>query len=298
MSQFFECPPEANEHFPAHGWMANVDGARVLRLPVLRLFQHGEPGHRYFLENKLGGVWLQSRSPERTLRQLSVCFRDLHHELREILPLTIKKDKTSHELTRWLEGIERTEVLLIAAFHLLRRLPDDLVDASRPCLFEHWQSAPRQLKSAVSAANDNKLQMHKPRCDLGILSDALLNHTAWFDRLRNTDGVRDVLTHKPHILQIGAQGSQDPDGAPVNWRMTATLTQGLPGKDWRHMDLFPLLLECIDGACDFMKLFCQSVGLGGCYQRGDCLFLTGSDNDSVGFWPPIFGQREGFPIMD
>jgi hypothetical protein len=123
---------------------------------VQRLYQHGEPTRKYFVNNKIGGVWLQMHSPTRTLRHLSVCLRDLHREVREILPLhenwfdapvSTTRDKM---LTRQSEGLERLAILLIAAFALLRRLADELIDASRPFLFEHWHSAPKTMKKAKS----------------------------------------------------------------------------------------------------------------------------------------------------
>lgn len=180
----------------------------------------------------------------------------------------------------------------------MRRLADELIDTSRPLLFENWKSAPRKLKIAVKWTNGNGFDRLKPRCDKEILSKALLHNTLWFDRLRENDGVRDVLTHQPHILQIGPQGTAKSRGMPINWRITATLTQGMPGDNFRHRQLLPILLDCIDGACNFMKLLCQSVGLGDGYQPGDSRFLIGYVNDGVGFWPPISGQRDSFPIMD
>ena len=295
MPRYSDLPPEANEFFPANGWIVGATGVRLLRLPIIRLYQIGEPTHRYFIDNRIGGVWLQERSPYRTLRQLAVCLRDLHREHRELLPLVEPHGRT--DPTRYREAMERCEVLLIAAFILLRRLADELVDASRPFLFEHWHSAPQKMKSAVPWARDNRLRELNPICDLDVLTEALLNHTAWFDRLRNVDGIRDILTHKPHILQVGAQGSRRPDEASTNWRVTAHLTQMEKGGNLKTTDLFPALLECIDHACVFMQHLCASVKLGGGYRQGDYLMLTGSDNDIVGCWPQVGGSREEFPLM-
>lgn len=236
---------------------------------------------------------------------MAVCLRDLHREIREIAPLAdsfrdngIDKNKKNQNLTRHMEGLERSEVLLIAAFVLLRRLADELINSSRPFLFEHWKSAPREMKRAVLSARDDKLKHLNPICDLDVLTEALLKHTSWLDRLRDVEGIRDILAHRPHILQVSAHGSGKPDEASINWRITAHLHQGTPGNDFRHIDLFSALIECIDDACIFMEHLCISVGLGDGYQQGDYLMLTGQDNDIVGFWPPVQGTRTEFPLMD
>ena len=52
------------------------------------------------------------------------------------------------------------------------------------------------------------------------------------------------------------------------------------------IELFDVLRDCLSGACEFMEQLCRSVGMAGGYRTGDYLFLTGEDNDIVGFWPP------------
>lgn len=299
--QYTEITPEAQHHFPSHGWITGCTGVRHLRLPVLRLYQHGQPSYERFVENNLGGMWLQCRSPYRTLRQLAVGLRDLHAEIRVMLPI-IQEDwnwrepsrERDNAYTRLHEGYERTEISLIAAFVLLRRLADELIDASRPFLFKDWHSAPRQLAVAVSKARDGTLAKAKPICDFDILTDALQNHTSWLDRLREK-GIRDILIHKEHILQVGARGTKQPNEVDINWRISASLVQGRPGA-LHIIDLFPALVDCIAGACRFMdRLYCSVSPTDG-YQKGDVLFLTGSDNDIVGFWPPILETRTEFPL--
>jgi len=295
---------ESQNHFPSHGWITGCTGIRHLRLPILRLYQFGQPTYERFVENNLGGMWLQCRSPNRTLRQLAVGLRDLHTEIREILPIvqeewlqreaSVERDNA---LTRLHEGYERIEISLIAAFVLLRRLADELIDASRPFLLKHWQSAPRKLAAAVSKARDSTLVDAIPICDFEILIDALQNHTSWLDRLREDKGIRDILIHKEHILQVGARGSKQLDEIDFNWRISASLVQGKPGA-LHIIDLFPALLDCIAGACGFMDRLYSSVSPVDSYQQGDVLFLTGSDNDIVGFWPPIDEIQTEFPLTD
>lgn len=302
--QYHDLTQEAQNHFPSHGWVTGCTGFKHLRLPILRLYQYGQPTYERFIENNLDGMWLQCRSPYRTLRQLAIALRDLHAEIREILPI-VQEDwngrepssERDHALTRVHEGYERIEISMIAAFVLLRRLADELIDTSRPFLFKHWQSAPRKLAVAVSKARDGTLIGVNPICNLEIFTDALLNNTAWLDRLRENKGIRDIIIHKEHILQVSAQGSKSPEDVNFNWRISASLVQGSPGA-LHTVDLFPALVDCITGACGFMDRLYRSVSPTDCYQRGDVLFLTGSSNDIVGFWPPIFETRTEFPLTD
>jgi hypothetical protein len=267
----------------------------------MRLFESGSPTHDIFIENNIAGAWLQSRSPTRTLRQLGVCLRDFHREVREILPIQeIWHDPACDEknrlLTRQREGLERIEILLIAAFTLLRRLADEMINASRPFLFEHWQSAPGLMKVAISRAREGKLRSCGPICDIDILEGALHNRTAWFERLRQEDGLRDILIHKPHILQVSFQGTQTDES--IDWRLTAHVVRGVPGQGSgiTFVDLIPELLECICGACKFMEDLVRVVGVLHEYNDGDVLFLSGFDNDIIGCWPGIFGGPVCFPI--
>jgi len=301
--QFIKLTPEAEQHFPSHGWITGCTGVKHLRLPVLRLYQPGQPTYKFFVENNLAGTWLQSRSPRRTLRQLAVGLRDLHAEILLMLPMvqedwmardpSSERDKT---LTRLHEGYERTEISLIAVFVLLRRLADELIDASRPLLFECWQSAPRKLTTAVLKARDGTLAESKLICNPDILTDALLNQTSWLDQLRKDEGIRDILIHKDHILRVSPRGSKGPDAAEFNWEITAHLIRVRQAGEMQVLNLFPALVDCIAGACKFMDCLFRCVGSPDGYQQGDVLFLTGSDNNIVGFWPPILETRVEFPM--
>jgi hypothetical protein len=304
MAAFYDLKPEGNRFFPRHGWIAGLTGVRMVRLPVMRLYQWGGHTHEFFLKNEVAGIWLQSKSPYRTLRQMAICFRELHQEIRDIEPLhkfRMGGEKGDKErdlaLTRLTEGEERTEVLLISAFILLRRLADELINASRPFLFEHWKSAPREMKTAVSFARDGKLKQLHPICVFDVLAEALITHTAWLDRLRDVNGIRDILVHKPHILQVSAFGTQNADESSIKWRSTANLTTVSNLGEITTQNLFDCLFECLDGACKFMELLCVSVGLDDGYQRGDWIMLSGKDNDTVAFWPPIEGSRTEFPLL-
>ena len=161
----------AKDRFPAHGWMESRFARKQLRLPVLRLYQHGSPHFKRYLDQQIAGVWLQHHAPYGSLRQLAVTLRDLHAEVRAMIPRLHSEwpnrppsDERDQALTNLHEGTERSEILLIAAFVLLRRLADQLIDATRPLLFRDWQSAPRQLKTAISAARADSLR--KPRAHM------------------------------------------------------------------------------------------------------------------------------------
>lgn len=298
--------PEAEQHFPSHGWITGHTGIKHLRLPIMRLYQWGQPTYDRIEERGQGGFWLQSRSPSRTLRQLAVGLRDLHAEIRKILPIA-EEDWYEHKpsdgrddaLTQLKEGYERIEISLIATFILLRRLADDLIFTSRPFLFENLKSAPWNLKDAIKMFRDDKLDGVKPICNIDMLSDTLQNYTAWHDQLRKKDGIRDILVHNAHILQVNAQATQDPGEVEKNWKITALLLchkQEIPG-GLRVIDLFTSLMDCIAGACRFMdRLYCCVSPLDS-YQYRDILFLTGSDNDIVAFWPSITGTKTEFPLM-
>ncbi len=177
----------------------------------------------------------------------------------------------------------------MAAFALLRRLADDLVFALRPALFACHESAPRKLATLVNRQNAHGLDDLRPICDLDVLNQALRDHTSWLFKLRGEkkDGIRDVLIHYPHTLMIIT--SHTGKGAS---RIRVQLTDD---RDRRY-DLLPILVECMDGLCSLMTLLCEAIGVLRGYTAWDHVVLSGLDNDVVGFWPPIFGERPSLPM--
>ena len=300
----FHLPPEAIDIIPAHGWLRSVTGLRHLRLPIMQMFQPTGPTFIHFQQAGLAGQWLQFRSPYRTLRQLAVALRDLHLEVRLLLPLVEGEwsdrepsSERNDTLTRLREGFERIEISLIAIFVLLRRLADELIDASRPVLFEHWQSAPRQLKTLMLCGQNGGLARFRPRYDVGVLTDALQTQLAWFSQLRQDDGIRDILVHKDHLLQVGSAGHKTPTDEAFVWRINAALIRS-KRNGITVIQLFPSLMDCMRGACRFMDKLHLCAIQSGRYGTGDVLPLTGSDNDIVGFWPSILESPQEFPLMD
>jgi len=232
MTNFFALQQATQELFPRHGWTENTQGIRQLRLPLLRLYQPTLPQHEVYAREGLAGTWLQVRSPYQSLRQLAVALRDLHQVIDSLHEIAkgnwIEKDPSSERddaLTRQREGVERSEVLLIAAFVLLRRLADQFMDATRPLLFESWKSAPRALKTAIASARSGSLANLKPRCDLDLLVAILLHDVQWFEDLRQEDGIRDILVHKEHLLQVGTPGSRSEGDEGWTWSVTVHLVR-------------------------------------------------------------------------
>src|SRR5262245_21597012 len=138
-----------------------------------------------------------------------------------------------------------------------------------------WQSAPRLMKVAKRQAACAELQHLKPICNLEVLTDAFTSHTAWFEQLRQDDGLRDILVHKPHVLQIAPEGTSSPGQDGVDWRIVAHLVRHQPklAGGLSVIDLFPELLRCVDGACVFMSRFVAAIGSLRDYEQGDCVLL-------------------------
>ena len=293
MADFFALEPATQALFPKHGWTKNTQGVRQLRLPLLRLYQPTLPQYEVYSRLGLAGTWLQVRSPYSSIRQLSVALRDLHQVIESVHQIAkgnwfdkAPSPERDDALTRERECIERTEILLIAAFVLLRRLADQLMDATRPLLFENWQSAPRAMKTAIALARSGSLLKLKPRCDADRLTAILQHEVQWFEDLRQDDGIRDILVHKEHLLQVGTPGCRSEGDEDWTWSVTAQLVRIGP-QGVRPVDVLPVLRRCLQGACAFMEGLLSVTRIGSDYERGDLLFLTGHDTDVTGFWPAI-----------
>jgi hypothetical protein len=227
----------------------------------------------------------------------------LHSELRSLLGIASDEwwDKEVSEarnvaLNQQSEGIERCEILLVSVFILLRRLADDIMDSVRPALFEHWRSAPSQFKTVLKTAKAGRLHSLKPYCDADELSAALIGNSDWLQRLRKEDGIRDTLIHRPHFLQVGPHGVKPADSDRTSWQIMASLMVQTPD-GLRAKNLFPILLECLAGACGLMTAISRLLPGAETFDRGDTLLLTGQANDIVGFWPKIGGGQHEFPLL-
>jgi hypothetical protein len=304
MPDFHELKPSSRDLFPCHGWIEGVTGFRFLRLPILRLFQYGHPTYTRFEANNLAGIWLQTRSPYRTLRHLAVALRDLHAELRLLTKIANEEwlekkpsDERDRSLTRQREGNERCEVLLISIFILLRRLADDITDSLRPVLFKNWRSAPSQFKKFVKLAESGDITNLGPYYDAELLSKVFLTHGEWLQRLRKQDGIRDTLVHWPHYMTTNPSGIKPKDVDKFAWHISAALVVQTPDGP-RAKQILPMLLQCLSEACDFMTALMIIIEPRGEYARTDDIFVTGLDNDAIGFWPSIEKEKLNFPLMD
>ena len=294
----WEVSPQLNAHFPTHGWATGLTGIKVLFLPIRRFFVPALfDVNEYRTARGAGSKQIDEArfvlsSPNQTLNLLAVCFRDLHTELREIEPILDPLDTSSEAYTRVFAGQHRIELLLLAAFVLLRRLADDLTRGSRPFLFRHWLSAPEQLKKLILKAEDGTLEDLDPICDCGILKDAVLKYTSWWRDLRG-EGPRDRLIHKPHSLSVTPTKAGD---SP--WRTLAQLGWYASNGVYKGEDVLASLIRCVDDACVFMTQLCRAVGVHSSYEVCDLTSVTGGENDIVGFWPPIAEERPELPLKE
>lgn len=292
MPDKFDLPPNLDTHFPAHGWIESVGGIKLLLAPVTQLLRTPieieQHRRKAGLANyKLNRHWIKLSTTSNTLRRLAICLRELHREVREVGPLFDCTEKL--ERTRYHEGRENIEFLIVAAFTLLRRLADDLVLALRPALFADHNSAPDKLATLVVWQDKGRLDEPGPICNLDVLDQALRDHTSWLFKLRGKEreGIRDILNHSPHQLAVrGTKAGKGP------WKIEVQLTDE---RERRH-DLLPILVECVDGLCSLMTLLCQAIGVLKGYTEWDHIVLSGLDNDAVGFWPPISGERPSLPM--
>lgn len=303
MSDILNLPDDAQHFFPSHGWIESESGIRHLRLPILRAFHPDQPSFARLQRLPNAGAWGQYASPYRTLRCLGIALRDLHDE---ILIIKANADATFFDkepspardeaFNRQRESIEHSEVLLIAAFTLLRRLGDDLMYGLRPILFEHWRSAQHKLPDVIKFAESGKLSGLKPYCDVDSLERVLIDKTEWLRLLRDKGGIRDILVHKQHMLGMGVSGTRPENSEHTTWRVYANLSV-LTGDGVRNLPVLSLLKKCIAGACVFMASLTSLIGGTTSYGPGDCMSLHGASNSVVGFWPSIRGGTFEFPFL-
>jgi hypothetical protein len=277
--------PKQAKLFPQHGWAINSQGAKILWLPLLRLFkflrktleEKGRSGQSH------PGIVHDSLAFLATLQNLAITLRELHRITRlscnlpgNLDPVTLTADHRAYEMA---------PLYIDLAFSYLRRTPDLLVMACRPLLFEHWQSVPQKFKDWI--ANLSQLESHKPLCDFTILSEAVSNHTEWFNAVRGRSplpgkkGIRDALEHRAVQLRVVKQkrGSIRP-------RFTV-MVQSRAREVERDKDILLRLTESIAGLCRLMTGIHTAIGVGSRYQWGDQLIVLGNDEDIVGYWPQI-----------
>jgi hypothetical protein len=271
--------------FPEHGWAINSQGVKILWLPLLGLFEFlrktlQEKGR---LRQSHPGIVHNSLAYLATLQNLAITLRELHRMTRlsnrdpgNLDPVRLTADHRAYEMA---------PLYIDLAFSYLRRTPDLLAMACRPLLFEHWQLVPQRFKDWI--ANLSHLESRKPLCDFTILSEAVSNHTEWFNVLRGRSplsgkkGVSDALEHRAVQLRVVKQhsGSSQP-------RFTVMVQSRARDVERGH-DMLPRLTESIAGLCRLMTGIHAAIGVGNRYQWGDQFVLVGNDEDTVGYWPQI-----------
>ena len=272
--------------FPAHGWAVNSQGVRILWCPLMRLFAfprallRGKGSSQTAAADRV----LRASAFCETFRKLATTLRELHYHIRTSCdhPFPIEDPEVLRLDSRTYEMVP---LYVDVAFTYLRRLPDLLVVACRALLFEHWQSVPQEFKCWV--ADVDRLRAHSPSCDFAILRKTIVSHSAWFDELRGTspvtgkNGIRDALEHRDVRLLVGKQ--QKGNDRPYFHVMIDSRAKDVE----IHKDIVPRIAESVAGLCRLMTGIHSAIGVGSQYEWGDYLYLCGTDDDIVGYWPHI-----------
>jgi hypothetical protein len=220
------------------------------------------------------------------LHRLGVTLRELHANVKVSCDIPINPNAQNQEMRNEdFRAMELVPIYIDSVMTYLRRIADRLVIASRPLLFEHWRSVSSKYKDWVDGIE--QFSQHNPTCDFDVLSQAVARYSNWFCELRGISdstgkkGIRDALEHRNVRLMVGKQ--QAGEAAP---RMTVSMYSTSKDVGKRH-DILEFVPLAIRGLCQLMTGFHQAIGAGTAYDREDTLFLVGTDDDVVGFWPEI-----------
>ena len=280
---------EKAKHFPAHGWATNSQGIKLLWCPMLTLLnRHDEALIRdgKVIEIRPAGGLPDGRPFAESLLKLATTLRELHRVVRIACDRSFV-DAEPETLEEYGKAYELVPLYVDLAFVYLRRLPDLLIDACRPYLFEHWHSIPRAFKEWVAGVD--RLRKFNPSCDFEILRRTIDGHSGWFNALRDTSpisgkkGIRDALEHRPVRLEVGARqvGDKRPE--------ITVLARSYAGDVESNRDLVPVIRESVYGLSGLMTGLRSAIGGSGRYERTGAVSLVGIDDDVVGYWPPIDG---------
>ena len=239
------------------------------------------------------GQWAEIRAFDRTVQYFALTLRELAKCIRLGSDPYVDEELVDDE--RWntsREAISLLPLYVDLAFVYARRLADQFAKASRPILFTHSESAPREYKTLRSVISDDaKLQLLKPLCDAAALREAFECHSGWLDHLRDcTDeqgelrkGIRDLMEHHP--VAVTVQHSQVEGG---RWEINANL-----GEPWIRSfrsQLIPTLGLIVRDMANLWTMVCEAASLPAVERQwiapyGDVLLLTGDDHDATAFWP-------------
>lgn len=280
--------------FPRHGWAINSQGHKLLWFPIVRHIFNATKIN----PNMSGGQFYELLAFEHSLQKLTLSLRELHKSKRiavlegGIVDTTGLADASDvDKFNKAIEASQLVPLYVDLAYVYLRRLADLLVTASRYVLFENYQSAPRKFKKLRELLSDNKkVEKLKPICDVTLLEQAVKEHSSWFDIIRDKKmedetgrkGIRDIMEHHPVLVSVQYSKSGDDP-----WKVGAFLQQA--GK---HQELISPLIKIFEDFCELLTGICSVVNSKGSYAQwnihyGDCVMLSGFDEDITGFWPEI-----------
>jgi hypothetical protein len=203
---------EKRERFPEHGWAANSEGVRLIWLPIMRVLANSaQIRSELGVSRRIGSRQQGDVSTMfATLNGLSAALRELAAVTREIESLDpIEGDNKSLNRQAYLSQL--TKLYVDTSIMYLRRLSDAFCRAIRYVLFDHFESAPRELKKLVgmAASDKNALAEAGPLCDIRLLKGVLCENTEWFRDIRGMKregcekkGIRDVLEHQSSSIEI------------------------------------------------------------------------------------------------
>jgi hypothetical protein len=277
--------------FPKHGWAKNEQGVKLLWLPIVRLVHNAEQiRSNQNLTTRLSTAhWQEIRTFHQKMSRLTLILREMHK----------LKNLAAYELGDMHVDIhEKIEAGIMLPLYVelcyvyFRRIGDELIRATRYVLFRNFESAPRELKNLQKLVCDtSRLRALVPICDEEQLINAVQNHTSWFSELRETTtvkgvmrkGTRDLLEH--HSVLLGHQTSRVGD-EPMASEMYLHQANG------QSRELLSTVKAIVDDFCAFCTAIQSAVDWGSTYKAwvipyGDCLTITGSDDDITGFWPEI-----------
>ena len=276
--------------YPKHGWAMNSQGYRLLWFPLMRLTKNIRTFRKAKgITSRMSVRDQQERDPfYETLRNHAVALRELHQVTRLACdhPIDTSDAELPEAPMARHRAFEITPLLSDLALVYLRRLADRITICTRPVLFEHYKSAPREFKNLIEAVGTTSLADLRPICDAEELQEVIRKHSDWFDELRGISpagkkGVRDAREHRGTILWPSM--SQTNTERPT---YELSLQSRAADVERRH-DLLEFIAKCNADACALMTGLCRAAGWTGTYESRDALLIVGNDEDTTAFWPQI-----------
>jgi len=291
------------EKFPRHGWAENSRGQKLLWFPIMNvLVNTSDIRAAKAAKPATDQIWSAGHFIE-TLRKLATTLRELETLRTAARDYLYKEpeDWSESELRQSQRSSDLAIIFVEAAYGYLRRSADHFGSAVRAVLFEDYKTAPSNFLKLRKFILDQRT-VSRPGCliDVESLVRVFREHTGWFDQIRNPSGgdlgLRDAMEHGQYSLKVGRAlgGSDGPSlmGHLVNFSRVDSLESGKPLEPNIHqeVELVQTLQTILSQLSDFYTEVCKAVGCRSGYslnQKGDYLYIRGSDNDVVRFWPQI-----------